>query len=56
MIFFHKTSKSKKKILFFLGGGGGGGGGGVVGRGSWIDRGTVPNQFAPSTAGGITMH
>ena len=45
--FFRKESKSKR-FFFLLGGGGGGGGG----RGRWMDRGTIPNQFAlaPSTS------
>ena len=56
--FFHKESQSKKNVFFFiffyflggLGGGGGGGVGGVRGgRCRWMDRGTSPNQFAPST-------
>ena len=55
--FFHKESKFKKRRFFFLGGGGTDGGGSGVsgcggggGRGRWMDRGTVPNQFTPSTS------
>ena len=52
--FLHKQSQSKKNVFFFFfffggGGGGGGVGRGEGGRGRWMDRGTSPNQFAPST-------
>ena len=55
MIFFHTEFKSKKKnFFFFLGGGGDGGLGRVCvcvgGGGSWMERRTGPNQFAPSTS------
>ena len=55
-MFFYKESISKKKKEFFFWGGGGGELGVDVrgvrerGRGRWIDRGTVPNQFALSTS------
>ena len=42
--FFYKESKSKKKKNSI------GGGEMVAGWGIWMDRGTGPNQFAPSTS------
>ena len=54
-IFFTKNPNLKKEDFFFWGGGDGGGSGvsgcgGGGGRGRWMDRGTVPNQFTPSTS------
>ena len=49
--FFTKNPNLKRKFFFFWGGGGGRGLGGVRrGRGTWMDRQTGPNQFAPSTS------
>ena len=49
---FHKKNSNLKIIFFF----GGGGGRGVLGggRAKWMDRGTVPNQFAPSLSSNNT--